>query len=220
MKAIFLLRHCAIADDYGARFVGQIDPPLSPAGRLDAARIGVALRRVGIDAIHCSDLQRARQTAALIAGSTQLPLRTTGALREIALGEWEGLQRSEVAKRFPSDYARRGADLSHYRIPGGESFADCQGRVVSAWREIVASDARRIVVVGHAGANRALLCHLLGRPLAELFAIAQDYGAINVVAWQAGRSEVLRVNARADELIADAGPPQPLLCAITEGNAS
>ena len=218
MKTIYLLRHCAIADDYGARFAGHIDPPLSPTGRLDAARIGVALRRLGIDAIHCSDLQRTRQTAALIARGSTAPVRAHRALREIALGAWEGMRRSEIAERFPSEYAQRGADLADTRVPGGESFADCQGRVVSAWREIVASDAQRIVVVGHAGANRALLCHLLGRPLGELFAIAQDYGAINVVAWHDGHSEVLRVNARADELVDDT--LQSPLRAITERNAS
>ena len=220
MKTIYLLRHGAIADDYRARFVGQIDPPLAPAGRLDAVRTGAALRRLTIDAVYCSDLQRARQTAAGIARGSALPVHARRALREIALGDWEGMQRSAVAARYPEPYAQRGANLANYRVPGGESFADCQRRVVHAWREIVASDAQRIVVVGHAGANRALLCQLLGRPLAELFAIAQDYGAINVVTWQDENSTVLRVNGRADDLADATAPPQPALSAINERNAS
>ena len=199
MKTIFLLRHCAIADDHRDRFVGQIDPPLSPAGRLAAARIGSALRQQRIEAIHCSDLQRARQTVALIAAGGALPISATRALREIALGRWEGMPRSEVAERFPSEYAQRGADLAHYRVEGGESFADCQRRVLAAWREIVASDARRIVVVGHAGANRALICALLGRPLDGLFSITQDYGAVNIVAQHGETCAVLRINADAGE---------------------
>ena len=218
MKTIYLLRHCAIAGDYRDRFAGQIDPPLSPAGRLGAARIGAALRRQAIDAIYCSDLQRARQTAASIACGSALPVRVRRALREIALGEWEGMRRSEIAARYPRQYAQRGADLANTRVPGGESFADCQQRMLKVWREIVASDAQRIVVVGHAGANRALLCHLLGRPLRELFTIAQDYGAINVVAWHDGHSDVLRVNGRADEIIDDT--LQSPLRATTERNAS
>lgn len=202
MKTIFLLRHCAIADGYRARFVGHIDPPLSPAGRLAAARIGSALRRQRIEAVHCSDLQRARQTAALIAAGGALPVSATRALREIALSRWEGMRRDEVAERFPSEYAQRGADLANYRVDDGESFADCQRRALAAWHEIVASDARRIVIVGHAGANRALLCALLGRPLDALFSIAQDYGAINVVAQHGDASRVLRINARAGDLAA------------------
>ena len=220
MKTIYLLRHAAIADDYRTRFVGQIDPPLSPAGCLNAARSGRLLRPLAIDAIHCSDLQRARQTAARLAIRGSAPIYARNDLREIALGAWEGLKRSEVAARYPQDYAQRGSDLSNYRVPGGESFADCQRRVVDAWREIVAGDARRIAVVSHAGAIRTLLCHLLGRPLRELFSIAQDYGAINVVACQSGHCDVLRVNARADELVEAAGQPQPARRAINERNAS
>ena len=220
MKTIYLLRHAAIGGDYRARFVGHIDPPLAPAGRLDAARSGRALRRLGIDAIHCSDLQRARQTCALIAHGTRLPVHASEALREIALGAWEGMKRSEVAARYPLDYARRGADLADYRVPGGESFADCQTRMLKVWREIVAGDAQRVVVVSHAGAIRALLCQLLGRPLRELFSIAQDYGAINVVTCSSGECRVLRVNCRADELVGAAGLTQPAPRAITERNTS
>ena len=220
MKTIYLLRHAAIADDYRARFVGQIDPPLSPAGRLDAARSGRLLRRIPIEAIHCSDLQRSRQTAALIARGARPAIHARDDLREIALGAWEGMKRSEVAARYPQDYTKRGTDLANYRVPDGESFADCQKRMLGAWQEIVASDAQRIVVVSHAGAIRALLCHLLGRPLRELFRIAQDYGAINVVACQSGHFDVLRSNARADELVEAAERPQNTPRIINERNAS
>ena len=220
MKTIYLLRHAAIADHYRGRFVGQIDPPLSPAGRLDAARSGRLLRRIPIDAIHCSDLQRARQTVALIAGARSLPVHARPELREIALGAWEGMQRSEVAARYPQDYAKRGADLANHRVPDGESFADCQKRMLKVWREIVASDAQRVVVVSHAGAIRALLCHLLGRPLRELFSIAQDYGAINVVACESGSCNVLRINCRAGELVEADGLPRTTPRAINERNAS
>ena len=207
MKTIYLLRHAAIADDYRTRFVGQIDPPLSPAGCLDAAHSGRLLRPHAIEAIHCSDLQRARQTAARLAIGRSLPIHARNDLREIGLGAWEGMKRSEVAARYPQDYAQRGADLSNYRVPGGESFADCQRRMLGAWREIVAGDAQRIVVVSHAGAIRTLLCHLLDRPLGELFTLAQDYGAINVVACDSGDCRVRRVNCRADDLACGGAQP-------------
>ena len=207
MKTIYLMRHAAIADDYRTRFVGQIDPPLSPAGCLDAARSGRLLRPLAFDAIHCSDLQRARQTAAHLGIGRAPTICARADLREIALGAWEGMKRSEVAVRYPQDYAQRGSDLANYRVAGGESFADCQRRVVVAWREIVAGDAQRIVVVSHAGAIRTLLCHLLGRPLGELFTLAQDYGAINVVAYDSRECRVLRVNCRADDLARGGAQP-------------
>jgi broad specificity phosphatase PhoE len=38
-----------------------------------------------------------------------------------------------------------------------------------------------VLVVGHRGTNRALLCFLLGRPLEELFSIRQEYGCVNLI---------------------------------------
>lgn len=205
MTRIYLLRHGALADDLGGCFVGQIDPPLAPAGRLQAAELGRALRDLAVDAIYCSDLARSRETAEIIAGAIAvdgcaLPLTARRDLREIALGDWESLSRREVSARFPERYAARGADLENYRIRGGESFAECRRRMLGAWREIVAGKERGIVVVGHAGANRALLCHLLGRPVAGLFAIGQNYGCVNIIEAQDQGDAVLQINARAEDL--------------------
>ena len=205
MTRVFLLRHGALAEHLSACFVGQIDPPLAAAGRRQATELGRALRDRSIDAIYCSDLARARESAEIIAGEIApaghaLPLRARRDLREIALGDWEGLSRSEVAERFPGDYAARGADLENYRIPGGESFADCRQRMLGAWREIVAGQKRNIVVVGHAGANRALLCHLLGRPAAAMFSIGQDYGCVSVVDRQGETDSVTLLNGRPADL--------------------
>ena len=212
MKTIYLLRHGALAETLRGCFVGQIDPPLAPAGRRQAAELGRVLRALRVEAIHCSDLARSRQSAALIAADSGIRIEAHRALREIALGDWEGLSRRAVAARFPEAYAARGADIVNYRVPGGESFADCRRRVLDAWRAIVARDAERIVVVGHAGANRALLCELLGRPAAGLLAIDQDYACVNIVSAHAGCDTVLAINLGAAQLAAaDAasrcGPP-------------
>ena len=181
MTTIYLLRHGALATGSRDRFIGQLDLPLAPDGIAQAEALGAVLRERPIDAIYCSDLARSQQTAKIIAGQTAIPIEVRRELREISLGDWEGLSRREVAARFPEDYAARGDDLENYRVPGGESFADCRQRVLTAWQEIVRGDGQSIVIVGHAGVNRLLLCHLLARPIASLFDIAQDYGGVNVI---------------------------------------
>ena len=200
VTTVFLVRHGALAVDARDCFVGQLDLPLSPEGVRQAQVIGGVLRAGGIDAIHCSDLPRTRQTAALVAGESGVPVTAHPDLREIALGEWEGLSRRDVAARFPVQYAARGDDIEHYRIPGGESFADCRLRVVGAWKSIVEQGERRLVVVGHAGANRALLCHLLDMSLSKIFSLGQDYGCINVIEYEYGRADVRLINACSTDL--------------------
>jgi len=197
---IYLLRHGALEGDSRNRFVGQIDLPLAPEGRTQAEALGRALHGLGLDAVYCSDLLRSRQTAEIIAGTTGIPLHRRADLREIALGDWEGLSRQEVASRFPAQYAARGEDIEHYRIPGGESFADCRERVLAAWREILQREERAVAIVGHAGANRVLLCHLLGIPVERMFSLGQDYGCVNVIECVAGNAEVRLINHRPSDM--------------------
>jgi len=202
MTTIYLLRHGALGAGRRDRFIGQLDLPLAPDGIAQAEALGEVLRERPIDAIYCSDLARSQQTAKIIAGQTAIPIEVCSALREISLGDWEGLSRREVAARFPADYAARGDDLENYRVPGGESFADCRQRVLTAWEEILrgGGGGQRIVVVGHAGVNRLLLCQLLARPVASLFDIAQDYGCVNVIEHSAPGLCVSLINGRPADL--------------------
>lgn len=200
MTTIYLLRHGALAAGSRDRFIGQLDLPLAPDGIAQAESLGEVLRERRIDAIYCSDLTRSQQTASIVAGQTAIAIEVRSALREISLGDWEGLSRREVAARFPEDYAARGDDLENYRVPGGESFADCRQRVLTAWQEIVRGDGQSIVIVGHAGVNRLLLSHLLARPIASLFDIAQDYGCVNVIEPGASGFCVSLSNGRAADL--------------------
>jgi probable phosphoglycerate mutase len=53
-----------------------------------------------------------------------------------------------------------------------------------------------ILVVGHAGVNRVLLCHLLGMPLGNLFRLGQDYGCCNLIRSDNAFCSVRAVNLR------------------------
>jgi alpha-ribazole phosphatase len=200
MTTIYLLRHGALAAGSRDRFIGQLDLPLAPEGIAQAEALGEVLRERRIDAIYCSDLARSRQTADIVGGQAAIPIEIRRELREISLGDWEGLSRREVAARFPEDYAARGADLENYRVGGGESFADCRRRVLLAWAEILRGAGQTVVIVGHAGVNRLLLCHLLERPIATLFDIGQDYGCVNVIEHGAQNLGVGLINGRPADL--------------------
>lgn len=208
MTSLYLLRHGALSADSHARFIGQTDLPLSPEGFRQVRRLGEALRDFGIETIYCSDLLRSRQTAALIGEETGASIETRPALREIALGEWEGLTRREVASRFPAQYASRGADLEHYRVPGGESFSDVRGRVLSVWNTMLHSGHRSIAVVGHAGVNRLLLADLLGMPVENIFRIGQDYGCVNVVECNGEQIKIRLINGRTADFRRDGAQDQ------------
>ena len=180
-KAIYLVRHGELqGEDGGRRFIGQLDLPLTAEG----IRQAEALRRFfadrPFDAVYCSDLIRARQTADIVAGSDR-PVFPCRELREIALGKWEGMPFVVVRRDHPRAFAERGWDIAGYRPPGGESFADCRARMLPAFEAIVRSPFASVLMVGHAGVNRIILCHVLGMPLANIFRLGQDYGRVSLI---------------------------------------
>jgi alpha-ribazole phosphatase len=181
-RVVYLIRHGKIQrEDDQRRYIGQQDLPLAQEGIKQAQNLQKRFERAEIGAVYCSGLSRSIQTTKIIIGSRDLPIVIREDLREISMGEWEGCTFGEIAKRFPDEYKARGADIVSYRVPGGESFADCSQRAVAALNDILASTPGNLMIVGHAGVNRLLLCHILGMPIRNIFRIGQDYGCLNVI---------------------------------------
>ncbi|NLW25311.1 MAG: alpha-ribazole phosphatase [Clostridia bacterium] len=181
-KTIYLIRHGKIdLKDGERRYIGQIDIPLTEEGREQAKALALKLRQLKIEAIFCSDLSRSLDTAREIAKEQELVPLARKDLREISLGKWEGLKFAEVAQRYPREFKQRGADIGYFRPPGGESFADCSQRVQAAFYDILSNKHKNILIVGHAGVNRLIICHVLGLPLNNMFRIGQDYGCTNII---------------------------------------
>jgi probable phosphoglycerate mutase len=162
-----------------------LDLPLSVKGKSQVEWLARLLQNANIDRLVSSPLLRCRESGAIIGGLIGCRTEIDISFREIDLGDWEGLSREQIEARFPGEYAMRGQSIASYRTPGGESFNDLQARVWPAFLKLFNYRAERIVLVAHAGVNRVLLCRLLGRPLASLFSLRQDYACLNIVNRQA-----------------------------------
>lgn len=180
-RLIFLVRHGELDIPPAKYFIGQVDFPLSEKGMKQGLQLQQHLSCIPLNGIFCSDLQRSLHTAQLIAQKHRAEISLVPELREINLGEWEGKLFEEIRRTYPNEFKARGEDIVHYRPPGGESFYDLHQRVIASFNEIVASTKGNILIVGHAGVNRMILCHLMGMPLENLFIISQDYGCLNVI---------------------------------------
>lgn len=178
---IHLLRHGHIQDGPRKRFIGQTDPPLSSVGRAQAKSWGDVFLGIDLRLVLCSDLQRSRETARIMVRERADLVRVEPGLREIDLGNWDGREMAAIRASSPREWEKRGQNLAGYRPPGGESFADLALRVIPVFEEIEAAIEGQVLIVGHAGVNRVLLCHVLGMPLENLFRLGQDYGRLNLI---------------------------------------
>jgi probable phosphoglycerate mutase len=100
MTRVLLVRHGQSEWNADGRWQGQADPALTDLGRHQALHASRALGVV--DAIVSSDLQRAAETAAIIASELGVgPLVLDIDLRERHAGEWQGLTRADIERDWP-----------------------------------------------------------------------------------------------------------------------
>lgn len=153
---LLLVRHGESAparlDVAAPKVDGHSDPELAPEGREQAERLGERLAHEQIDAIYVTTLRRTVQTAAPLAKRLGLEPRVERDLREIYLGEWEGVAfRKYVSERHPTAVQM----LTERRwdsIPGAESNDAFKTRVRRGLERIVAAHpGQRVVVVVHGG---------------------------------------------------------------------
>lgn len=205
---VYLLRHGDSSLDAVRRFIGRTDHPLNETGQAQADWWRRELSPIPLSHIYCSDLKRSIETARIIGRHIQAPLTILPDLSEINLGRWDGMPVSEARRQFSKDYDQRGADLAGYRTAGGESFADLSARVLPVFEGLVQQSGENLLIIGHAGVNRVILCHLLGMQLANLFCLGQDYGCLNILQYAAGSWIVRRMNIPAEINITVTGLPE------------
>jgi alpha-ribazole phosphatase len=194
---IYLLRHGEVMHAATRRFIGHLDVPLSPHGERECAAQAERLRRIPLSAVYSSDLARARRSGEIIGGPHgRVPVEVP-ALREMAMGRWDGLTANEIQAREPAAFAEWMASVGKFAFPDGESVPDLIARAWPAFDALVAARAgESIAVVAHGGTNRALLCRALGLPLGRLLSFGQDYAALSVLERDADGWSLHRINER------------------------
>jgi broad specificity phosphatase PhoE len=155
MTTILLARHGETDWNRTGRYQGWADPPLNETGRAQARTLAELLRATPFTAVYSSDLRRAHETAEIVAAPHGVPVTVEPGLREVDVGEWSGLTRSEVEERFPDG-----------ERPGGETREQHAARVLAAAERIArAHPGQRILLVSHGVTMRALRTHVSDEPL-------------------------------------------------------
>lgn len=177
------------------RIQGQLDPPLSAEGVRQAELLARRLAPRHFAGFYASDLKRAFQTAETIGaviGQTPSPDQ---ALREIFLGEWEGLTTVEIAERYPQQWAAWVDQPDWDVVPGGEGAARFDARVGAAIDAIMERHPRgRVLVVTHGGVIQVALGRVVGRASRGLFPFRIQNASISLIEKRDGRIVIGGVN--------------------------
>ena len=233
---LYLVRHGQSTGNVGGTLMGQSSHPLTELGEGQARAAAARLAPHGPMPLHCSDLARAVATAEYIArawgGGDAAPAATPPyesllrdpRLREIDLGDYEGRpwEEFEADEQLTAAFAE---DPYGTELPGGESLAHIETRVMAAVADILESHGLRddgglttesvatadasasaaglrsaepgdsACIVAHDGPIRAILNHYLGVPPEKWWALSTTHGGVSLLEFSGGWVNIRFVNA-------------------------
>ena len=153
---------------------------LNEDGRREAERTAQRLVPHHLDWIVASPLQRTVETAETIARRRGLEVRQDERFIEWALGPWEGMRIEDIQARYPDQWRTWRENPIALRLPGAETLEQVADRMETAFMERLDRGGDG-VIVSHQDPLAALLCRLIGMPLANIRALEIGTGSVSVV---------------------------------------
>ena len=167
--------------------------PLSEAGRDQALALAQRLSGERIDWIDASPLDRTQETAAAIAGPHGLVRVDAPDLAEIDMGDWTG--RAFDTLTDDPDWARWNQERGTARIPGGETMAEAQGRIMGHLRRVATERPGTTgALVTHSDMIRGAVAGVLGLSLDHVLRFDIDPASVTRVVMGDWGARLLTLN--------------------------
>ena len=187
MTELWLVRHGQTDWNVVRRFQGNSDTLLNETGIAQAQTLAAALNGQSFAALYASPLQRAYQTAQVLAEHLQLSIQVDEDLVESCHGDWEGMLWTDIKDQYPELLSQRSADPVHTRPPGdGETVAEVAARMTAAATRIAQRHPHeKVLIASHGLSLAALICCARGVSLHEIFDYIPQNTQVEKIHWDA-----------------------------------
>jgi probable phosphomutase (TIGR03848 family) len=169
---------------------------LNERGQSQAQALADALKEVPIKAIYSSPLERAVETATPIAAARELEVQVEAGLLETNVGKWQG--RSLAALRLQKAWKVVQGAPSRAQFPEGETFYECQARIVTALDSISRKYKPQDIVacVFHADPIKLAVAHYIGLALDHFQRLSCDTGSLTALYVGESGANLIKLNQR------------------------
>jgi probable phosphoglycerate mutase len=169
---------------------------LNERGQTQARALGDALKEVPIRAIYSSPLERAMETATPIAAARGFEIQVEAGLIETNVGRWQG--RSLAALRLQKAWKVVQSAPSRAQFPDGETFYECQTRIVTALDSISRKYKPQDIIacVFHADPIKLAVAHYIGLSLDHFQRLSCDTGSLTALYVSESGANLIKLNQR------------------------
>ncbi len=163
MTKIYLTRHGETEWNRQYRFQGHKNSDLTDKGILAAELLADRIEEINIDCIISSPLMRAYNTAEIVRGSKDIEIIKNDGLKEINLGDFEGLSYMDIKRETPEIIESIEKDPFNNRYPNGENLREFYNRVIKSFKEIIDKCKNEtILIVAHGGTLKCIEAYIKG----------------------------------------------------------
>lgn len=163
-KIIYMVRHGLTLSNKEKIYAGWSDEELSDEGIVQTKNLANRLEKLNISAIYTSPIKRALQTAQIFGEFLKVPVILDKSLKEMKLGQWEGLSEKEIATLYPKKWEMWNIKPVCLYLRGRESLISVQNRVLKVVNKIICKN-RISLAVTHVALIRCLILFYKGLDL-------------------------------------------------------
>ena len=191
---LYLIRH---GQSEGNISVVSVDPPLTDLGKEQAQLVATRMSTLNIDAVFCSPLTRALQTASFIGDALKLPYHVVPDLAEQwGNGPWDVLGSQEIQCRFPRTIVP--PEMSEpWWPPRAEEETDAYARasrVEAFLRARYEATDKHVMVVSHGTFGAILISTILGALPCGYTRFSQRNACVSQIEMLPGRVKLRYLN--------------------------
>ena len=132
------------------------------------------------DIIITSPLERCQAFAEALMDIYKIPCETEDNFKEVGFGDWEGKTPDQVKTENLKQYEKFYLDPVKSRPAGAEDLNDFISRVTNSYRNTIEKhQGKHILIVAHAGVNRAIIANALHAAPIGLYRIKVENAGIS-----------------------------------------
>lgn len=167
---LYFVRHGETEWNVKKKIQGKTDIPLNEKGVEQARCLADQLKKehLNIGRVYTSPQLRALQTAQIAAEALGAECITLNGLREMDMGDWEGLDWKTIEENYGEIYYHWDSHRRYTKTPHGESYHEVLERTLQTLSELLEFEAQDALVVSHSAVLMALRCYLAELPFSEM----------------------------------------------------
>ena len=190
MTRLLVVRHGQTQFNAEHRYLGALDPELNANGVAQAEALRAALP-AQLDAVLCSPLRRAQQTAEIFCEGRGWTPQVRAAFRERHVGVFEGLTQKEAQPLYPDLWAQNITRHWYGAPTGGETIAEVVERITCGLQDVAEQ---------HKGQTVVLVAHGF---VAKVIRAVNHAGFDDFFEWQLENGTVLKLESGVERKIVE-----------------